>query len=77
MGRQELEGVERVVWAGGMLALPEPLAVPLEPRLPLLPRALVAALSVLASPIPLRRGTSVWTVGVNVGVTIATGLITL
>merc|ERR1711911_420469 len=76
VGRQELEGVERVVWVGGMLALPGPLAVPLEPRLPLLPRALVAALSVLASPIPLPRGTSAWTVGVNVGVTIATGLIT-
>ena len=76
MGRQELEGVERVVWVGGMLALLGPLVVPLEPRLPLLPRALVAALSVLASPIPLRRGTSAWTVGANVGVTISTGLIT-
>ena len=41
VGRQELEGVERVFWVGGMLALLGPLAVPLEPRLPLLPRAVL------------------------------------
>ena len=59
-----------------MLALPEPLPVPLEPRFPRLPRALFDALSVFASPIPLPRGTSAWTVGASVGATETTGLIT-